>query len=168
MKSPISTDELTQSKKQITKPMRLTLRRVAIAVAVVLSGSGLIVINNTFNSSFNIFNFYIFGWGQPDDGEIRSDGREVRISWGADLSLDSDPDIRRECSGFVFCQAFNYELIGFGPGSHTYECLINDQRWPSYPVRGREGCRARGNNLIVAHVVVDGVKSDPLRWTRPG
>lgn len=84
------------------------------------------------------------------------------------MSSDPDPDISEGCSGFVFCRAFNYELIGFGPGPHTYECLINDRRWPSYPVRGREGCRARGNKLIVAHVVVDGVKSNPLRWTRPG
>ena len=105
---------------------------------------------------------------RPDDEETQPDGREVRIRWGADLSSDPESDIRDGCSGFVFCQAFNYELIGFGPGPHTYECLINDRPWPPYPVRGREGCRARGNHLIVAHVVVDGVKSDPLRWPRPG
>ena len=107
-------------------------------------------------------------WTRSDDEETQPDGREVRIEWGVDLSSDPDPAIREDCSGFVFCQAFNYELIGFGPGPHTYECLINNQRWKSYPVREREGCRARGNKLIVAHVVVDGVKSDPLRWTRPG
>ena len=107
-------------------------------------------------------------WSRSDDEETQSDGREVRIEWGADLSSDFESDIRDGCSGFVFCRAFNYELIGFGPGPHTYECLINNRPWPPYPVRGREGCRARGNKLIVAHVVVDGVKSNPLRWTRPG
>lgn len=38
---------------------------MVVGAAVMLLGSGLIVINN----SFNIFNFYIFGWGQPDDDQ---------------------------------------------------------------------------------------------------
>ena len=104
---------------------------------------------------------------QSDDEETQTDGREVRIEWGEDLSRHPDPNISGDCSRFIFCTAFNYELIGFGPGPHTYECWINNRRWPSYPVRGREGCRARGNHLLEVFIVVDGVPSTKLRWTAP-
>lgn len=108
-------------------------------------------------------------WTQPDDEEVQLDGREVRISWGADLNRDPDPDIRRECRDFVFCQAFSYELIGdFGSAPYTLECYVSHQRWEPYPLRGREGCRARGKNLIDAYVIVDGVKSNELHWSRSG
>ena len=108
-------------------------------------------------------------WTRADDGEPPSDGREVRISGVVDLSRDPDPEISGECSGFLFCKAFSYELIGdFGPGPHTLECWVGTRSWDPYPFRGREGCRARGNHLIEAYVVVDGVKSNELRWSRPG
>lgn len=127
---------------------------MVVGAAVVLLGSGLIVL------------FNIFGWGQPDD-------REVRISWGADLSSDFDLDIRDWCLGFVFCRDFSYELSGdFDPAPYTLECWVGSHRvaepysWsgPEYP---KNGCRAKGNHLIVAYVVVDGVKSNELRWDQP-
>ena len=107
-------------------------------------------------------------WARSDDEETQPGGREVRIEWGEDLSRHPDPNISGDCRGFVFCKAFNYELSGFGPGPHTYECWINNRRWPSYPVSGREGCRARGRHLLEVFVVVDGVPSTKLRWTAPG
>ena len=173
-----STDESTPSGKQITEPKRRMSRRIAITVAaVVLSGSGLIVINNSFT-------FNIFPWtqsddeeSQPDDGaEVQSDGRSVQISWGADLSRDPDPDISGQCLDYVFCRDFNYELIGgFGPGPYTLECWLthNDEpyfgpsSWPGPEDEDKkQRCRVRGNNELVAYVVVDGVKSNELRWTR--
>ena len=60
MKPTRSTDETTQSGKQITEPKRRTLRwAVKVVTTVMLSGTGLIVINN----SFTLFNLNIFGWG---------------------------------------------------------------------------------------------------------
>ena len=102
-------------------------------------------------------------WSRSDD-----DGRRVQISWEeADLRSDPRPGIRNDCLDFTFCRAFSHELIGdFGPGPHTLECYIGERRWPSITLNGKEVCRARGNYLIVAHVAVDGVRSNELRWPR--
>ena len=159
MKSTRSTDESTQSRKQITKPMRLTLRRAVIALVVVLSGSGLIVLNNDFT-----FNFNIFGWGQPDD-------REVRISVGTDASG------RDECPQGAVCRNYRYELTGFNPPPYTLECWEDGNRespsegsertWSgTWSGRSETGCYSWGSGQTV-HVVVDGVKSNELLWDRP-
>lgn len=169
MKSTRSTDDSTQSRKQITKPTRLKLRRTVIAIAgIVLSGSGLIVINYRSNNSFDISNFYIFEWGRPDDGEVRSDGREVGIEWGADASG------RDECPQGAVCRNYRYELSGFGPPPYTLECWANGNRespsegpertWSgTWSGRSETGCYSWEPGEIV-HVVVDGVKSNELPW----
>ncbi len=110
---------------------------------------------------------------ESDEEEIRPDGREVRIEWGADLSSDSDPDIRAFCLGFVFCSDFSYELSGFGPAPYTLACWIS---WESVPYKEQrswagperedkeERCKVKAKRSMVAYVVVDGVKSNELRW----
>ena len=171
MKSTRSTDESTKSGKQITDPKRQTLKRVATVVAaVVLSGSGLIIINNRFT-----FNFNIFGWGQPDDEEVRPDdkepppdGREVRISVG-EASTRCPQDAT--CSGLH--RDYHYELIGdFDSAPHTLECWVDgSRRWsgiwsgPEYPERG---CYMWGDGGEIVYVVVDGVKSNELLWGKAG
>ena len=115
-------------------------------------------------------------WAQPDDDEVwpdggetpQPDGRKVRIEWGKDLSSDSDPYISSWCEDYVYCREFDYELDGFGSGPYTLECWLNGTRrgsrvWqgPEYPERG---CRVKGNILLVPYVIVDGVKSNELRW----
>ena len=165
-----STDESTPSGKQITEPKRRMSRRIAITVAaVVLSGSGLIVINNSFT-------FNIFPWTQSDDeenqpdvgGEVQSDGRSVRISVGTDAS-DRD-----ECPQNTVCQNYDYELNGFGSAPYTLECWERDDGgewlrtyngpWSGTPERG---CYSWVQGQTV-YVVVNGVKSNELRWTQPG
>ena len=97
-----------------------------------------------------------------DDGEVHSDGREVRISVGTDASS------RSECPQDAVCRNYRYELIGFGPAPYTLECWINGRRiwsgnWSGRPERG---CYSWGSGQTV-HVVVDGVKSNELLWGLP-
>ena len=104
-----------------------------------------------------------------DGNDGSSADREVRIEWGDDLSHYPDPRIRSGCDDFVFCRAFDYKLIGdFGPGPYTLECWIGGKRWPPITLlNGQEVCRARGNSLIRAYAVVDGVRSsNELHWKR--
>ena len=105
---------------------------------------------------------------QPDDEETQPDGRKVRIKWGEDLRRHSDPNISGWCEGFVYCRKFDYELTGFGPGPYKLECWLNDIHWGSKIWSGPEerGCRVKGNSLLVPYVVVDGVESNKLRWSR--
>ena len=106
----------------------------------------------------------------PDDEEIQTDGREVRIEWGDDLSSDPDPDISGWCSGYVYCRDFSYELTGFGSGPYKLECWLNGSRRDSLTWSGPEerGCRVKGNIRLVPYVRVDGVPSNQLRWSRTG
>ena len=77
-----------------------------------------------------------------------------------------------------FCRDFDYELSDdFGPGLYTLACWLthNDEpyfgpsSWPGPEDENKkQRCRVRGNNEIIAYVVVDGVKSNELRWTQPG
>lgn len=161
-----STDESTQ----ITDPKRRMSRRIAITVAaVVLSGSGLIVINNSF--TFNIFlrTQSDDEESQPDDGGVVQPGnRSVRISVGTDAS-DRD-----ECPQNTVCQNYDYELNGFGSAPYTLECWERDDGsewlrtyngpWSGTPERG---CYSWVQGQTV-YVVVNGVKSNELRWTQPG
>ena len=116
-------------------------------------------------------------WAQPDDDEVwpddegtQSDGREVRIDWGEDLSRHPNPDISGWCEDYIYCREFDYELTGFGSGPYTLECWLNGSRWGSWTWSGPEyperGCRVKGNILLVPYVIVDGVKSNELRWAR--
>ena len=112
-------------------------------------------------------------WSHSDDEETQPDSREVRIEWGADLSSDPDPAIRAFCLGFVFCSDFSYELSGFGPAPYTLACWIS---WESVPYKEQrswagperedkeERCKVKAKRSMVAYVVVDGVKSNELRW----
>ena len=105
---------------------------------------------------------------QPDDEETQPDGRKVRIDWGEDLRRHSDPNVSGWCEDYVYCREFDYELTGFGPGPYKLECWLNDIHWGSKIWSGPEerGCRVKGNILLVPYVIVDGVESNKLRWSR--
>ena len=115
MKSTSSTDESTQSEKQTTQPKRLTLGQVAKVVAVVLAGSGLIVINNRCT----LFDIDIWGQpddeeSQPDDEEIQPDGQEgVQTEW----RVNDKPSLsyRDEGDGLRKIQSLNSAVWGRDP-----------------------------------------------------
>ena len=100
-----------------------------------------------------------------DDGEVRSDGREVRIRVGK-------PSTR--CPQDVTCwglhRDYHYEFIGdFGPAPYTLECWVDDRRvWSGiWSGRSTRGCYMWGDGGEIVYVVVDGVKSNELRWAQP-
>lgn len=102
-------------------------------------------------------------WTQPDEEEVGSGVREVRI-------LVGNPSTR--CPQGVTClglhRDYQYEFIGeFDPAPYTLECWTNNRRvwfglWSGVPERG---CYSWGSGQTV-YVVVDGVKSNELRWTQ--
>ena len=98
-------------------------------------------------------------WDLPDDIEVQSDDKEVRISWGTDASG------RDGCPQGAVCRNYRYELTGFGPAPYTLECWIDGRLgwsgiWLGRPERG---CWASEFSQTV-HVVVDDVESNELRW----
>ena len=101
-------------------------------------------------------------WVLPDDREVQSDDREVRISWGTDASG------RDGCQQGAVCRNYRYELPGFGPAPYMLECWIDGRlRWSGiWSGRPERGCWASGSTQTrtLFHVVVDGIKSNELRW----
>ena len=191
MKSARSTDESTQCRKRNTENMRYVNALIQVAVAIVAT----VVpprLNDIFDqdeadqyvndestlqstgSSQTVVHVVVDGvesnrlrWSRSDDEEIQSDGREVRIKWGDDMSHHPD------CDKF-YCRAFSYELVGFGPGPYTLECWLDHygvtrhyERSRSWPGPEDEDiCWVKGNRLLIPYVVVDGVESNRLRWSR--
>ena len=101
-----------------------------------------------------------------------SGGREVRISWGDDLTRDPSEKVRKWCGDYFFCRDFSYELIGFGPGPYTLECWLHGTLRGTYPnwsgssEHPLESCKVAGNIGLVPYVRVDGVRSNELQWVR--
>lgn len=118
-------------------PLSVTRSLLVVFVALAIVGSGLAP-----------------GMAQVAD-------KEVRISWAQDSSANSRPD----CPPGEICRNLRYELSGFGPGPYQLECWSpRGMEW-SGPWSGRAHAGCYFWDKATAWVVIDGVKSNVLRWT---